>query len=63
MAAPREAAIAERTQLLGPEIEQLVVESKKLGIDLNEVIESVSMHWKKLEGRRTESERGGRSKR
>ncbi|SRR5580765_285307 len=63
VAAPREAAIAERTQLLGPEIEQLVVESKKLGIDLNEVIESVSMHWKKLEGRRTESERGGRSKR
>ena len=63
VATPPEAATAERTQLLGPEIEQLVVESKKLGIDLNEVIESVSMHWRKLEGRRAEPERGGRSKR
>ena len=56
----------ERTQLLGYEIEQLAVEAKKLGIPLEEIVASISEHWKKLSGRETsgpEAERGGRGKR
>jgi GntR family transcriptional regulator len=56
----------ERTQLLGHEIEQLAVEAKKLGIPLEEIVTSISEHWKKLSGRETrgpEAELGGRGKR
>ena len=55
----------ERTQLLGQEIEHLVVEAKKLGIGLEEVCESVSGHWKRLstDGSQVELDRGGRGKR
>src|SRR6266446_2714669 len=45
-----EAKSAERTQLLGREIEELVVEAKKLGIGLEDVVASVSTHWKRLGG-------------
>jgi len=61
-----EARKIERTQLLGHEIEQLAVEAKKLGIPLEEVVASLSEHWKKLGGWETrgpEAERGGRGKR
>ena len=54
-----EASATERTQLLGNEIEQLVVEAKKLGIDLDDVVKSVSTQWAQLGG----LERGGRKKR
>lgn len=56
----------ERMQLLGYEIEQLVVEAKKLGISVQEVVESITTHWQKLssEDRASgERDRGGRSKR
>jgi GntR family transcriptional regulator len=43
-----EASARERTQLLGGEIEQLVVEAKKLGIGLDDVTVSISSHWKRL---------------
>ena len=56
-----EARKSERTQLLGPEIEQLVVEAKKLGIETEDVLDSVSAHWKRLSAK-PESERGGRGK-
>jgi GntR family transcriptional regulator len=57
-----EARNTERTQLLGHEIEQLVVEAKKLGIGLDEIIGSISAHWKRLGAgaSRTELDRGGR---
>lgn len=55
-----EARKSERMQLLGPEIEQLVVEAKKLGIEIEDVLASVSAHWKRLSA---EAERGGRGKR
>ncbi len=42
------ATTSERTELLGREIEQLVVEAKKLGIDLDDVTTAVSNHWKRL---------------
>jgi GntR family transcriptional regulator len=60
-----ESSAKERTQLLGNEIEQLVVEAKKLGIGLDDMIDSISTHWKRLGGgvgSATEPGRGGRSK-
>ena len=40
----------ERTQLLGHEIEELVVEAKRLGIELAEMLASITAHWKRLSG-------------
>ena len=40
---------AERRRLLGREIEQLTVEAKKLGLELEDVQASVAEHWRKLE--------------
>ena len=56
-----EARKSERTQLLGPEIEQLVVEAKKLGIEMEDVLDSVSAHWRRLSAK-PEPDRGGRGK-
>jgi len=56
-----EARKSERRQLLGPEIEQLVVEAKKLGIEVEDVLASVTAHWKRLSAR-PEPDRGGRGK-
>lgn len=41
---------AERGNLLKKEVEQLVVEAKKLGLELDDVTESVEQHWKRLNG-------------
>jgi len=38
----------ERTQLLGHEIETLVVEAKRLGIGRDEMLASISAHWQRL---------------
>lgn len=38
----------ERTQLLGSEIEQLVVEAKRLGIGREEMLASIAAHWQRL---------------
>lgn len=58
-----EASITERTKLLENEIEELVVEAKKLGIELDDVQSSISKHWKRLSGTRVRSpselDRGG----
>jgi GntR family transcriptional regulator len=37
-----------RAELLGAEVERLVVEAKKLGLDLDDVQAAVAAHWKKL---------------
>jgi GntR family transcriptional regulator len=47
-----EASAAERTALLGREMEELVVEAKVLGIDLQDVTESLAAHWKRLTARK-----------
>ena len=44
----------ERTQLLGQEIEELVVEAKRLGIDREEMLASISAHWQRLSGKAPE---------
>src|SRR5580692_8524792 len=41
----------ERTQLLGGEIEQLVVEAKRLGIGREEMLASIAAHWQRLSAR------------
>ncbi|MEO5959488.1 MAG: GntR family transcriptional regulator [Opitutaceae bacterium] len=41
----------ERTELLGAEVEWLVVEAKKLGLGLDDVQAAVAAHWKKLGGK------------
>ena len=41
---------AERGNLLKKELEQLVVEAKKLGLDLDQVTEAVTQHWDRLDG-------------
>ena len=38
----------ERTQLLGHEIEELVVEAKRLGSGREEMLSSISAHWQRL---------------
>jgi GntR family transcriptional regulator len=41
---------AERGNLLKKELEQLVVEAKKLGLDLDQITEAVTRHWYRLDG-------------
>jgi DNA-binding transcriptional regulator YhcF (GntR family) len=40
---------AERANLLNTELEHLVVEAQKLGLDLDEVWEALSRHWRRLD--------------
>jgi GntR family transcriptional regulator len=59
----------ERTQLLGREVEQLVVEAKRLGIGRDDILTSVAQHWDRLspdpdeDQDPTTPEDGGRRKR
>ena len=41
----------ERAELLGAEVEWLVVEAKKLGLELDDVQTAVAAHWKRLGGK------------
>jgi GntR family transcriptional regulator len=38
----------QRTQLLGQQIEELVVEAKHLGIEHDDLIEALTAHWQRL---------------
>ena len=51
VAAPASSTAAERGYLLRTELEQLVVQAKKLGLELEEVTGAVADHWKKLGAR------------
>ena len=42
----------EKAELLGAEVERLVVEAKKLGLDQEAVLEAVVAHWEKLSEKR-----------
>jgi GntR family transcriptional regulator len=48
--AARPSATGERKRLLKAEIEQLVVEAKRLGLDRDEVAAALDEHWKRLDG-------------
>jgi len=58
VAAPSSSTAAERGNLLKNELEQLVVEAKKIGLELSDVTAAVVEHWKRLDGTRN----GTRSK-
>ena len=48
VASPSPGSQKDRTQMLESELERVVVESKALGLDLSEVIESLNAHWNRL---------------
>jgi GntR family transcriptional regulator len=48
VASPPDSSKKERTQVLGHEIEELVVEAKRLGIGREEMLTSISTHWQRL---------------
>jgi GntR family transcriptional regulator len=50
VAVPPDSGLKERTQLLGHEIEELVVEAKRMGIGVEEILSSISEHWHRLSG-------------
>jgi GntR family transcriptional regulator len=41
----------ERAELLGADLERLVVEARKLGLGLDDVSSALAAHWKKLGGK------------
>jgi GntR family transcriptional regulator len=65
VAIPPDSSKKERTQLLGHEIEELVVEAKRLGIGREEMLTAISAHWQRLSGADAESKTsdGGRKER
>jgi GntR family transcriptional regulator len=68
VAARPDSSRKERTQLLGREVEQLVVEAKRLGIDRENLLVSIAQHWNRLSPAEhnedpTTPEDGGRKKR
>jgi len=48
VATPPDSSRRERTQLLGHEIEELVVEAKRLGITRDDILAAISAHWQRL---------------
>jgi len=51
VAEPAAGGKKERAELLGADLERLVVEAKKLGLDLDDVQAALTAHWKKLGGK------------
>jgi GntR family transcriptional regulator len=54
---------AERNQLLDKQFEQLVVEAKRLGLDLQSIEEALAKHWARLSRKqwpKSETTEGGR---
>jgi len=51
IASPPASTAAERGHLLRTELEQLVVQAKKLGLELDEVTCAVTDHWYRLDGK------------
>lgn len=50
VAVARRASAAERRELLSKEVEQLLVEAKRLGLNKNEVEKAVTSRWSQLFG-------------
>jgi len=56
VAAIPDAKRTERAELLGQEIEEMVVEAKRLGVEREDVIAAIRTHWERLS--RNGAERG-----
>lgn len=50
VAKPQRPSAGSRSNLLDVELEQLVVEGKRLGLTLDDMISAVARHWKRLDG-------------
>ncbi len=50
VAPARPATKAQRADLMGSQMEQLVVEARKLGIAFDDFLEAIAAHWKRLGG-------------
>jgi len=53
VAEPAASSASERGTLLKKELEQMVVEAKKLGLSLDEVAAALARHWKRLDGKKS----------
>src|SRR5438045_1492915 len=53
VAGDRRATAAERRRLLSREVEQLVVEAKRLGLERDDVVNAVSSRWQELSSKRS----------
>jgi GntR family transcriptional regulator len=51
VATPAASTAAERSQLLRTELEQLVVQARTLGLDLDDLTHALTNHWERLGGR------------
>jgi GntR family transcriptional regulator len=49
VAKPPRSSAAERARLLRREIEEVVVEARRLGLELDEILDAVSSHWERFE--------------
>ena len=52
VAAPPDGSRADRARLLQHELEQLVVEAKKLGLSVDDVQSALHSHWQRLEAKK-----------
>jgi GntR family transcriptional regulator len=50
VAALPDASQKERTELLGHEVEELVVNARQVGIELDEMLSCLTVHWQRLSG-------------
>jgi GntR family transcriptional regulator len=51
VAEPPEARTGDKKRLLLQEVEQLVVEAKRVGLELGQVVEAIESQWQKLDKR------------
>jgi GntR family transcriptional regulator len=49
VAAMGSSSAAERSRLVKSELEELVVEAKKLGMELDDVVQALIQHWRRLD--------------
>jgi GntR family transcriptional regulator len=49
VAEPPEARVGDRKRLLQHEVEQIVVEAKRVGLDLDQLVQAIESQWSKLE--------------
>ncbi len=63
VARPPASTAAERSSLLQNQVEQLVVEAKKLGMRLPEVSAALARHWERLEGQDADAAAAGKGAR
>ena len=63
VAQPPAPSPAERSRLLDHEVEQLAVEAKRLGLELDEVTAALEAHWERLDRREDAASSKGERKR